>query len=229
MYHCISEMCCHPVSISHRIEPKSQLCFTSHPRRSSLHMVIVRAWCLDFLQTVAVELPWDIHGLLMVGSVEDGQANWALCQGQQHGNGLVTWRWPGSQFRLQGIRSLAGCQGGEARSEGQGSMDQRDVNVILVHQDSSLVPGYEMRPGQRCFFGTGPVNSANGAIIEHRVVIPHELNGIAPQMLTSLQLSRDAASIFGTPSFGQISSEKKVCGCHAPAQLLVLCVQVFVH
>ena len=81
-------------------------------------MVIVRVWRLDFLQRVAVELPWDIHGLLTVGGVEDGQTNWALCQGQQHGNGLVTWRWPGSQFCLQGIRSLAGGQGGEVGSEG---------------------------------------------------------------------------------------------------------------
>ena len=156
---------------------------------------MMRAWCLHFLQGVVVQLPRDFHLLFLFCSIEESQTNRTFCQCQKHSHGLVTWRWPGNQLCLQLVRSCTCCQGSHVWSEGQSSMDHRDMNVILVNQDTSFIPGNKMSPCQGSLFSTWPINSTDTALIEHGVVIAYELNGMASQMLRSLQLGRQSTSI----------------------------------
>ncbi len=177
---------------------------TTRQPQPSLQVIMVRARGLHFLQGVVIQLPREFHVLFLWGSIEESQTNRTFCQCQKHRHGLVSWRWPGNQLCLQGIRRCACCQGSQVRSEGQSSMDHGDMNVILVNQDTSFVPGNKMSPCQGSLFSTWPINSTDTALIEHGVVIAYELDGMASQMFTSLQLRRQSTSIttFIPPGLG---------------------------
>mmetsp|Transcript_50779 Transcript_50779/g.121367 ORF Transcript_50779/g.121367 Transcript_50779/m.121367 type:complete len:451 (-) Transcript_50779:558-1910(-) len=185
--------------------------------------------CTHLVHAKVFQRPRHLQALLLGAQVEDGQADGAVGQRQQHAQGLVGGRWPRHQLRLQGVGRGAHSHGGQIRAECQRGLHNGRVDVILVDEQAALVLGDEIRPGQRRLLRVGPVDAADGTLVEHGVVVPHELNCVAAQVINRLQLRGRLAAVLLAPGLDQRGRQREVCGGHPLSKLLVLRVQLLVH